>query len=155
MASNDHVKTPSGDLIKTASISVMLSIPNISTLKNKEGLTINFAKGKKGEDPLTDEIEKFQAEVIKVSDKDKNHFVRTPNNNYIRREAIYSTEQFSGDQSKGVIIRGYKDRILDFIYVADPALQLRVVDELAKAMEVSSPTKRYVPDYTFLNQKSI
>ncbi|KDM90281.1 hypothetical protein [Photobacterium galatheae] len=88
--------------------------------------------------------------IVAHAENGKNPMILLPNGNHVRRESVVAIEQHTGEQFRGLIIRGLDNQIIDFLKIDDVSQHQVIADELALALEPLPKTKRHRPDWDTL-----
>ncbi|YCO04061.1 hypothetical protein ACB087_10955 [Vibrio sp. VNB-15] len=92
------------------------------------------------------------ADLEKKCIRDANYWLTLPTGSWVRKNSILGYELHQSEKHSGVILRTQNNRILSFIPCADLDMQRLIVQELHKATESKTPSRRYKPDWNFYNQ---
>lgn len=90
-------------------------------------------------------------ELEKICIRDANYWIRLPNGSLVRKNSVLGFQCHNSSHNKGVVIRTQNNRILSFIPCEDSDSQLKIVQELHRAIEIKQPSQRYKPSWDFLN----
>lgn len=96
-------------------------------------------------------LNKLFSELEKLCTRDANYWVKLPTGSWVRKNAVLGFQCHSDNKHRGVLLRTQNNRILSFIPCKDSDNQLKVVQELQRAIEVKQPSQRHIPSWDFLN----
>ncbi|MDF5467279.1 hypothetical protein P3696_18770 [Vibrio parahaemolyticus] len=147
------------DMVKLFSTHLEL-LPSILSAINivKNNVSVRVANGKQvAYQALKDEqsqakLDALLADLEKKCIRDANYWVTLPTGSWVRKNSILGYELHQSEKHSGVILRTQNNRILSFIPCADLDMQRLIVQELHKATESKTPSRRYKPDWNFYNQ---
>lgn len=126
--------------------------------KNKNHVSVRAGNGKQlAHLKLKDEksekkLQALHSELEKLCIRDANYWITLPTGSWVRRNSILGYEQHQSSKYSGVILRTQHNRILSFIPCDDLDMQHLIIQEMHKATECKTPSRRYKPDWNFYNQ---
>ena len=126
--------------------------------KNKNHVSVRAGNGKQlAHLKLKDEksektLEALHSELEKLCIRDANYWITLPTGSWVRKNSILGYEQHQSSKYSGVILRTQHNRILSFIPCDDLDMQHLIIQEMHKATESKTPSRRYKPDWNFYNQ---
>ena len=97
-------------------------------------------------------LEALHSELEKLCIRDANYWITLPTGSWVRKNSILGYEQHQSSKHSGVILRTQHNRILSFIPCDDLDMQHLIIQEMHKATESRTPSRRYKPDWGFYNQ---
>lgn len=99
-----------------------------------------------------EKLDALHSALEKLCIRDANYWIVLPTGSWVRKNAIWGYEQHQSSKYSGVILRTQHNRILSFIPCDSLDMQHLIIQEMHKATESKSPSRRYKPDWNFYNQ---
>lgn len=143
------IKLPSGKVeIAATSIAVITNYSGkCASIKDHNGKQLAFLQHT-SDGKSQAKLQELLEELAKHGKIDANYWVELPNSHWLRKNMIYGFERHYG-KHRGVIIRGSGNHVISFIPCSDKSMQERIIQELKKAIEVVSPSRRHKPTWDF------
>ncbi len=92
------------------------------------------------------------ADLEKLCIRDANYWITLPTGSWVRKNAILGYECHLSEKYQGLILRTQGNRVLSFIPCDDLDMQHLIIQEMHKATESKTPSRRYKPNWDFYNQ---
>ncbi|EJS4060934.1 hypothetical protein NW009_003873 [Vibrio parahaemolyticus] len=131
-------------------------IASIGKFKNQ--VSVRAASGKQlahltlKDEKSEQKLDTLFADLEKLCIRDANYWITLPTGSWVRKNAILGYECHLSEKYQGLILRTQGNRVLSFIPCDDLDMQHLIIQEMHKATESKTPSRRYKPNWDFYNQ---
>ncbi|EHD0098049.1 hypothetical protein JZN58_002971 [Vibrio vulnificus] len=131
-------------------------VASINKIKNH--VSVRAASGKQlahltlKAEKCEQKLDTLFADLEKLCIRDANYWITLPTGSWVRKNAILGYECHLSEKYQGLILRTQGNRVLSFIPCDDLDMQHLIIQEMHKATESKTPSRRYKPNWDFYNQ---
>jgi hypothetical protein len=132
---------------------------NLAVINNINGhISVRASSGKQlaylllRDGKSQEKLDALHSALEKLCIRDANYWIVLPTGSWVRKNSILGYEQHQSSKYSGVILRTQHNRILSFIPCDSLDMQHLIIQEMHKATESRTPSRRYKPDWNFYNQ---